>query len=166
MKKNTLTFLALSICVSFMVLPTKVWAECSCELMSSEAQETAADAIFTAKTLGPSEEANNGIWTTMALQTIQKETDSSKPLLSALMVGDERKIRLAQKISVCNFNFEEGKTYKVFAMLAKTQQGVDYLTTGQCAGTKEITEETQAEEKVKESAPEQPAQEQTENKGQ
>lgn len=168
MKQNKLKafVLAFLACLTLYAYAQPAQALCACEQMAPELQEEAADLVFIGKSLGASEEAGNGIWTTLSVESIKKQNDAAKIIMTAMVMGNQQRVRIAQKLSNCNFMFEEGKKYLVFAIIAQSEKGVGYLSTGQCAGTKEIIEDTQAEEKVKESAPEQPSQEETENKGQ
>lgn len=158
MKKSILKtfFMAFAACLS--LYAQTAHATCTCEQMAPESQEQVADAVFIGTTLGPSEEAGNGIWTTLSVENMKKQTDEAKIIMNAVVMAGEERVRIAQKLSNCNFPFEEGKKYLVFASIAQSEKGVGYMTTGQCAGTKEITEETQTEEK--------PSQEPTETKGQ
>ncbi len=159
-KKIIMFFLA---CLSgFLLYAGHAEAICSCEQVAPEAQEAAADAIFIGKTLGSSEEAGNGIWTTLIVESMKKETEAAKIIMAATVMPGEQRIRIAQRLSNCNFLFEANKTYLVYAIIAQSEKGVGYLSTGQCAGTKEITEEPQGQEDL----PEQKSEEQTENKGQ
>lgn len=166
MKKSALKtfFAALALCLS--LFAQTAHATCTCEQMAPELQEQAADAVFIGTTLGPSEKAGNGIWTTFSLETMKKQSDEAKIIMNAVVMAGEQRVRIAQKLSNCNFMFEAGKKYIVYAIIAQSEKGVGYLSTGQCAGTKEFTEEAQTEEKTEPAAPELPNQEPTETKGQ
>ncbi|MCL4677233.1 MAG: hypothetical protein KJ017_01415 [Alphaproteobacteria bacterium] len=162
MSKKKIITLFLACLSGFLLYTGQAKAICACEQAAPEVQEAAADAIFIGKTIGPTEAAGNGIWTTLVVESMKKETEAAKIIMAATVMPGEQRVRIAQRLSNCNFVFEADKTYLVYAIIAQSEKGVGYLSTGQCAGTKEITEEPQAQEDL----PEQKSEEQTENKGQ
>lgn len=126
---------ALFIVLLSLVLGPSYAVACVCKPTTPEVQEESAHAIFIATALGESEKAANGIWTVFAIELVEKETDEAKILLNEIEIADKKRVRIAQKLSECNFIFEQDKIYRIFATIAQSEQGVGYLTTSQCSGT-------------------------------
>ncbi len=112
---------------------------CVCDNLSDETLYEQASAVFSAKSITATETANNALWNTFVITHIEKADKNSQLLIDSYEINGEKKAKIAQKISDCNFIFNEGREYKIYATQKITQKGKPYFTTAQCTGTKEIT---------------------------
>ncbi|MBK6895205.1 MAG: hypothetical protein IPH06_01260 [Alphaproteobacteria bacterium] len=136
MKKLYVLF---ALCLTGSLFSPSVHADvCSCEMQEEKALFEKASAVFSANSITPTETANNALWNTFVVTNIEKTDKDSELLISSYEINGDKRAKIAQKTSDCNFSFEEGKHYRVFATLKQTQKGIPYFSTSQCSGTKEI----------------------------
>ena len=135
MKIMRLTVLLLFILFGF-IAPAYA---CECKFYTEEEKLLNADAVFTGTSLEVQQWRHGILWDNIVPIEMIKTNEVASKFMPETTDSEETEIVLIQEHkSTCNYTFEKGKVYKIYAFVNDKNENFVYLSTNKCTGTKEI----------------------------